>query len=202
MCLDHLVRRWRARPARALFRHHRNPPRMLPSVCFSIPPVFRLDCRTVPSQIASVCSSIFARKIRPQMLASCPRQQLAQVIFDLRNIADGHLAGKRGTYAAVAVRRLVGSDFFRRLNVEKFRQDNLIACMRTLDVGNNLGRFCETVNEFGFYRQLHRRVSVERGDARLARLAPLRRRPCTNGNQFGLQTLGNDHIRGNRHPRI
>src|ERR1700677_2373974 len=74
-------------------------------------------------------------------------KQPADVVFDERQISNGHIAGERGANSSVAVRRFVGKNLCWRLNFERFRQDRLVACVRRLDVGDDLRCVGETIGE-------------------------------------------------------
>ena len=55
------------------------------------------------------------------------------------------------------------------MNVERFRNNDLVARSRSLQVGNDLGFLGEIVDQFGLDRQLHRFLDVRNGP--LARIA-------------------------------
>ena len=53
------------------------------------------------------------------------------------------------------MRRLVGQQFDRGLDVQRLGEDGLIVGLRRLDVGDDLGRLRERVDQFGFDREFH-----------------------------------------------
>jgi hypothetical protein len=113
-----------------------------------------------------------AWKIRPQMLPTGFRKQPAHVVFDERHISNIHVAGEGRANSSVAVRRFVGKNLCRRLDVERFRQDRLVACMRRFDVGDDLRCVGETIGELRLDRQFHNDLQDRKQAFRPARLAP------------------------------
>jgi len=47
------------------------------------------------------------------------------------------------------------SESFAELPGTKLGQNDLVACVRGFQIGDNLGVLCKIVGEFGFDRQLH-----------------------------------------------
>jgi hypothetical protein len=115
----------------------------------------------------------FARKIRPQMLPTGFRKQPADFIFDDRDISNIHITGEGGANSPVAVRRFVGKNLCRWLKVERFRKDQLVACVRRLDVGDDLRCVSETIGELRLDGQFHSQPpGISRYALCPARLAP------------------------------
>jgi hypothetical protein len=89
------------------------------------------------------------------MLPTGFRKQPADVVFDERDISNIHIAGEGGANSPVAVRRFVGKNLCRWLKVERFRKNRLVACVRRLDVGDNLRCVGETIGELRLDGQFH-----------------------------------------------
>jgi hypothetical protein len=82
-------------------------------------------------------------------------KQLSKIVLDDRRVPNGYVACKRSAYSPVTIGGCVGQNFRCRLNVEKLGQNDLVACVRGFQIGDNLGVLCKIVGEFGFDRQLH-----------------------------------------------
>jgi hypothetical protein len=80
--------------------------------------------------------------------------------------------GKGSPDTPVSVWRCIGKKFRRRLNVQGFGQDELIARPRGFQIRDHLGVTDKIVDKFGFNRQLHRVLDLESGGLCRARLAP------------------------------
>jgi hypothetical protein len=89
------------------------------------------------------------------MLPTRFRKQPADVVFDERHISNIHIAGHGGANSPVAVRRFVGKKPCRWLKFERFRKDRLVACVRRLDVGDDLRRVGEIIGELRLDGQFH-----------------------------------------------
>ena len=109
------------------------------------------------------------------MLVTGRWQELTQIVLNDRPIKDCHFARERGAYAAVSVRRLVGHRLDRRLNFQRIGEDSLIVRLRRLDIGNDLRRRCERVDQFGFDREFHEALRREVGRFLLRSLSCLSR---------------------------
>jgi hypothetical protein len=71
------------------------------------------------------------------------------------------VAGKGSPDTPVSGRRGIGKKFGRRLNVQQFGQNDLIARPRGFQIRDHLGVIDKIVDEFGFYRQLHRVLDLQ-----------------------------------------
>ena len=89
------------------------------------------------------------------MLETGRWQELTQIVLNNRLIKDCHFARERRAYSAVPMRRLVGQQLDRRLNFQRLGDDSLIVRLRRLDIGNDLRRRYERVDQFGFDREFH-----------------------------------------------
>ena len=106
------------------------------------------------------------------MLQTGLGKQLSEVVLDQGGIPDGHVAGKGSPDTPVSGRRGIGKKFGRRLNVQQFGQNDLIARPRGFQIRDHLGVIDKIVDEFGFYRQLHRVLDLQNRGLCCARLAP------------------------------
>ena len=73
------------------------------------------------------------------MLQTGPRKQLSEFVLDDGCIPDGHVARQGSPYAAISVRRGVGKKLGRGLNIQCFRQNDLVTRPRGFQIGDDLG---------------------------------------------------------------
>jgi hypothetical protein len=88
------------------------------------------------------------------MLQTGLGKQLSEVVLDQGGITDGHVGRKGSPDTSITVRRGIGKKLGRRLNVQRFRQDDLVARPRGFQIRDHLGVRDKSVDEFRFYRQL------------------------------------------------
>src|SRR5450631_4740741 len=89
------------------------------------------------------------------MLATGEREQLAQIVFHDRFVADGCLTGQGCANSAITRRRTIPKQLDRRLYVERFRKHRLIGRVGRLQARDDLRRLGKSVDKLCGDRQLH-----------------------------------------------
>ena len=89
------------------------------------------------------------------MLQTGLRKQLSELVLDDGCISDGHVARQGSPYASITVRGGVGKKLGRGLNIQCFRQNDLVPRPRGFQIGDDLGVVGEISDELSLDRQLH-----------------------------------------------